>query len=112
MKNALILVFVFAVTFASTCHEWSPTTPTILASFDWSQVTGTYKLRFINTSTGGKGVNNKLFWRFGDGGTSNERDPIHNYGQSGDWVASLTTCPSNDFTSVKCDVSSQPVSVE
>lgn len=61
------------------------------ASFEWVQElqnnkpTGT--IQFINRSQFGE----QFFWDFGDGGSSNLRNPNHRYTQNGSWQVGLTT---------------------
>ena len=74
----------------------------IVAAFQWENVTDTQKVRFNNSSTGGKGANNQFLWRFGDGGQSNEINPIHDYRICDSFIVTLVACPSNDFTNSRC----------
>jgi hypothetical protein len=52
---------------------------------------------FTNTSTSGT-----YFWTFGDGFTSNENDPVHTYGHTGDYNVCLTVYNNCDTIAI-CD---------
>ena len=60
--------------------------PTIMAGFTQTLVQGTGTVSFINTSENA----DSFVWDFGDGTTSTEINPIHAYGESGTFTASLT----------------------
>ncbi len=47
------------------------------------------EIHFFDLSTAPDGVSN-WSWDFGDGFTSNEQNPIHSYGQAGEYVVSLS----------------------
>ena len=55
-----------------------------LAGFNYSAVLGT--ITFTSTSQGA----DSYAWNFGDGGTSNEANPVHVYDQSGAYTVTLT----------------------
>jgi len=55
-----------------------------LAGFNYSAVLGT--VTFTSTSQGA----DSYAWNFGDGGTSNEANPVHVYDQSGAYTVTLT----------------------
>ncbi|MFK7808980.1 MAG: PKD domain-containing protein, partial [Saprospiraceae bacterium] len=60
---------------------------------------------FFNTSTNA----NSYFWDFGDGNSSTDENPIHVYGNDGEYVVTLeatNTCGANIFTEVITIVSS------
>jgi PKD repeat protein len=69
----------------STINVYTPA----VASFDASPTSGIAPLNvtFTNTSTGDFST---LFWEFGDGNTSSEINPVHNYSTSGIFTVSLT----------------------
>ncbi len=67
---------------ATTTIVVEPATPD--ASFDY-EATG-LTVNFTDTSTGGV---TGWFWEFGDGATSNERDPDHTYAVSGSYTVRL-----------------------
>lgn len=117
LSIAAIFTFVFLLSYAGSCWDEvtgndSPTIPGIVAAFQWEPVPNTFTVRFVNTSTGGKGQNNEFLWRFGDGSQSNEINPLHSYPGCGAYNVSLVACPSNDFTNPKCANVAQPVFVD
>jgi PKD repeat protein len=65
-----------------------PPTPPV-ASFTASVTSGfaPLEVEFADQSTG---TINSWSWSFGDGSTSNERDPVHTYAQPGNYTVSLT----------------------
>ncbi len=68
-----------------------PPAASFTAAVDVSTVT------FTNTSTGG----NSYLWNFGDGQTSEEENPVHEYSEDGIYVVILTVtngCGSQSFT--------------
>jgi PKD repeat protein len=78
----------------------SPTPPPV-ADFSADNTAGTAPLgvQFTDLSTG---VISTWSWDFGDGGTSTEQDPSHNYATSGTYTVSLTvTGPGGDNTIAK-----------
>ena len=48
-------------------------------------------VQFTDTSTNA----NTYYWQFGDGNTSGDRNPIHTYGEYGDYVVVLTITDNN-----------------
>jgi PKD repeat protein len=58
------------------------------AAFGWSCEELT--CRFTETSTDSDGSLTAWSWRFGDGGTSAEREPVHSYDASGTYIVRLT----------------------
>lgn len=61
-----------------------------------------FTLRTDNTSTNAT----RWLWEFGDGETSQQFEPIHQYASAGDFTVTLTACDS-----CKCDTARQVVSV-
>jgi len=70
-----------------------------------------YRAVFNNTSIGGQ----SFFWNFGDGNTSTESSPIHNYNIPGNYTITLAvydsaTCNLTDTTRLTITVSGSPTS--
>jgi len=63
-----------------------------IADFDYDIIEST-RVSFINLSQ----YADHYKWLFGDGNTSLEKDPVHDYGEFGDYVVTLVAY--NDFTS-------------
>jgi PKD repeat protein len=72
--------------------EWN--TGDCHASFSWDQVEGTYGIHFINTSDDDPDIVT-WFWNFGDGQTSDEEHPTHEYDTSGGYLVCLAVV--NEF---------------
>jgi hypothetical protein len=63
-------------------------------------------VQFVNTSTYG----NQYLWDFGDGSTSIETNPIHEYAQSGDYVVTLTVSNCGQADNFSTLISAGPMS--
>jgi gliding motility-associated-like protein len=68
--------------------------PNLKADFGYEEIPCTNQIRFINNSAGA----NSSYWDFGDGETSNETDPVHNYRNSEQYTVILvinqnSACP-------------------
>jgi PKD repeat protein len=71
------------------------------ASFDWVPLgDSAYVVQFFDTSIGPEDMN--YFWEFGDGGTSEEQNPVHFYQETGFFEVCLTIS-SPDCQSVFCN---------
>ncbi|MCB0636956.1 MAG: PKD domain-containing protein [Lewinella sp.] len=66
------------------------------AAFSWEVPAGQYQglIQFMNESVGAVGYD----WDFGDGATSAEVDPLHDYALNGSWVAELIATAANGCT--------------
>lgn len=62
---------------------------TVISQFSASPISGTFplKVKFTDKSTGSI---TSWFWKFGDGGTSTARNPVHEYSKAGKYTVSLT----------------------
>ncbi len=58
---------------------------------------------FVDNSTASPGNIIFWLWDFGDGTSSNQQNPIHNYGQNGTYNVCLTTYSSDSCVSTYCD---------
>lgn len=67
-----------------TCHQAVPAAPT--AAFTAASISGN-NVQFIDQSTGNP---TSWAWDFGDGGTSTQRNPQHNYAAPGNYAVRLT----------------------
>jgi PKD repeat protein len=83
----------------------------VVASFTEQNSNENLSWQFLNTSTGNP---TEFFWRFGDGATSTEKDPMHLYGAPGDYVVSLTASKpgSSDTASKILSVTNEEFEVE
>ncbi len=63
--------------------------PPLVADFQATPLSGVapHRVTFADRSSGGP---TGYLWDFGDGGTSNERNPSHTYGRSGSYTVELT----------------------
>ena len=64
---------------------------------DFSYNTTAIGTKFNDNSTDENGKIEKWHWDFGDGNTSNKKDPIHLYLHSGDYNVTLTVTDNNDL---------------
>ncbi|MES2154849.1 MAG: thrombospondin type 3 repeat-containing protein [bacterium] len=60
---------------------------------------GMQPVSFKDTSTDGDVPITSWFWNFGDGGTSTDQNPTHQYGAPGDYAVTLTVTDDNDLPS-------------
>ena len=90
-----ILLFVFSSAYdvaqnpSEKLDEWAPVEikgPT--AYFGWSYVNTSVK--FNDLSVKGDGEINSWQWEFGDGSSSNEKNPNHDYSEYGEYTVALT----------------------
>ena len=67
--------------------------PRPTAAFSWDIPTDTYRgiVSFTNESTNA----DQYLWAFGDGGSSEESDPVYDYGRNGTWQAALIALADN-----------------
>ncbi|MEO0724752.1 MAG: PKD domain-containing protein [Bacteroidota bacterium] len=67
--------------------------PRPVAAFSWDIPTDTYRgiVRFTNESVNA----DQYLWSFGDGGTSEEENPIYDYERNGSWSAALISLADN-----------------
>ena len=67
--------------------------PSPTAAFSWDIPTDTYRglVRFFNESTDA----DQFFWNFGDGASSEEINPVHDYAQNGSWQTELIALAAN-----------------
>ena len=77
--------------------QFSPSTPAQLAS-----------VQFIDTSTDSDGIISTWHWDFGDGATSDERNPTHRYEREGTFTVELAVTDNDGLT----DETSQTIVVE
>ena len=63
------------------------------AAFSWDIPNDTYRgvIRFTNESSGA----DSFLWDFGDGSSSTEVDPLHDYASNGSWQATLIALAAN-----------------
>jgi PKD repeat protein len=73
---------------------------TSLSSFSFSPPTPTTKdtVQFTDASYTSKGTMTAWFWNFGDGNSSTEQNPTHNYTQSGQYLVTLQVTTSEGMT--------------
>jgi PKD repeat protein len=73
-----------------------------LASFTHHPLTPTTSdtLQFTDTSTDNDGIIVSWSWNFGDGSTSSDRNPTHNYDYAGTYIVTLRVSDDNDYTDV------------
>jgi hypothetical protein len=99
-----ILLFVFSNVYEITQNpsekldEWVPEEikdPT--ASFSWSSQDAS--VGFTDTSVKGSGEITSWYWEFGDGSSSNEKNPNHGYSGYGGYTVSLQVEDENSKTS-------------
>ena len=88
-SNALLwCLSFFVITFFIGCSKTAPEViPAPVASFSWtaSSLTVPSTVTFTNTSTNGSSYQ----WEFGDGGTSTNFSPTHNYTNGGTYTVKL-----------------------
>lgn len=98
-----ILLFVFSNVYeiaqnpSEKLDEWVPEEikdPT--ASFSWSSQDTS--VGFTDTSVKGSGEITSWYWEFGDGSSSNEKNPNHGYSGYGDYTVSLQVEDENSKT--------------
>jgi len=99
----VILLFVFSIAYDVAQHpaekldEWAPVEikgPT--AYFGWSYVNTS--VEFNDLSVKGDGEINGWQWEFGDGSSSNEKNPNHDYSEYGEYTVALTVEDENGKT--------------
>jgi len=61
-----------------------------LIAADWSFIELDREQRLIRFTDNSTGQITKYIWDFGDGTTSNEKNPIHQYQKAGEWVVKLS----------------------
>ena len=80
--------------------EPEPTMPT--ASFTYEpmdvNITIGMDVNFTDTSTLGDATTLTWAWDFGDGNTSTEQNPMHNYSMAGNYTVTLTVTDETDDT--------------
>jgi len=85
------------------CHEVTvqPLTEECHAQFTWEQIPGTLQVHFNSTSTSPNDITS-YSWTFGDGGTSDNNDPLHTYDEPGTYVVCLIITDSEGCVSDVC----------
>lgn len=98
MKQQLFLFFLFFITFSIQ----SQTTKKVLFIGNSYTAANNLPLMVKNTSS----YFETIFWDFGDGNTSSEMDPIHNYTESGFYTISQTVnkCGKSDTKTKTIDI--------
>ena len=91
MKHARIILLAIATILFVACNENAPSTPggtgnKIKPSFTFT--TDGLTARFTNTSPS---QFTKFVWDFGDGTTSSEKSPTHNYNNAGKYTVTMNT---------------------
>ena len=86
-------------TFSALAESADNRSPT--ADFDWTCEELT--CQFSDASTDSDGSLTARIWRFGDGSTSEERDPSHTYAGSGTFTVRLTVTDDEDATDESSD---------
>lgn len=72
-----------------------------LANFNYSIDTATYTVSFTDISTGEAALQ---YWTFGDGNSSNEQNPVHQYDATNNYTVCLTAYDiGTNCQSVKCE---------
>ena len=71
------------------------------AQFTWEQIPGTLQVHFNSTSTSPNDITS-YSWTFGDGGTSDNNDPLHTYDEPGTYVVCLIITDSEGCVSDVC----------
>lgn len=91
----------FAATFNCAANPPEPPKPQFSIAND--ELCANEPVQFIDESLQSP---NSWFWEFGDGGTSNEQNPVYPYGESGTYTVTLTAC--NDLG---CNTTIQQISI-
>ncbi|SVD27178.1 uncharacterized protein METZ01_LOCUS380032, partial [marine metagenome] len=55
-------------------------------------------IQFTDASQAGDGIINNWIWNFGDGNTSTEQNPVHEYATADTFIVSLTVMDANNLT--------------
>ncbi len=78
-----------------------------LAGFT-SDIVAENEVQFINTSENA----GQYFWDFGDGSTSEENNPLHQYAQSGDYNVTLTATNCGQTSTISTSIFAGPVNID
>jgi PKD domain/Secretion system C-terminal sorting domain len=78
-----------------------------LAGFT-SDIVAENAVQFVNTSENA----DQYFWDFGDGSTSEENNPLHQYAQSGDYEVTLTATNCDQTSTISTAIFAGPVNID